>query len=108
MKISGRKGSEPKNVSFKGPAPVRGAEGGGGVDPAKGAGSSDAPSLAISERGKSIAEARRALDALPDVRAEKVAPIQEALDQGTYGVPGEQVADKMVRDAVDEIRHRRR
>ncbi len=108
MKISGRKGSEPKNVSFKGPAPVRGPEGAGGVESAKGGGGADAPSLAISERGKQIAEAKRALDALPDIRAEKVAPIQEALDQGTYDVPGEQVADKMVRDAVHELRHRRR
>ena len=108
MKISGRKGKEPGNVVSRRAGGVQGkgsAESGG---PVTGVPSSGTPSLAISDQGRLVSEAHRALDALPEVRVEKVERIQAAMDGGAYQVEGQQVAEKMVTDAVRELRNRTR
>lgn len=108
MKISGRKGSEAKNVYGKKTggvqpaAPASPATGGGSVSGAQ-------ESIAtISDRGRLVSEARKMVDSLPDIRVDRVERIQSALDSGTYQVEGEKVADKMVTEAVKEIRNRNR
>ena len=109
MKISGRgKGNEAKNVAYKktgGVSPVgstASSSGQGGV------GGTTESSVAISELGRVVAETAKLVDALPDIRIEKVGRIQIALDAGTYQVEGEKVADKVVSEAVREIRNRTR
>lgn len=52
--------------------------------------------------------AHRAAAGAPEIRAEKVAKIQSSIDSGTYRVEGRKVANKMVADAVQEIRNRSR
>ena len=76
--------------------------------PVAGVPSSGAPSLAISDQGRLVSEAHRALAALPEVRVEKVGRIQAAMDVAAYRVEGQQVAEKMVTDAVRELRNRTR
>lgn len=109
MKISGRgKGNEAKNVAYKkttGAAPVAGTSSASGQGGVGGAGES---SVAISDLGRVVAETAKLVDAVPDIRVEKVGRIQSALDAGTYQVEGEKVADKVVSEAVREIRNRTR
>lgn len=106
MKISGRKGGEVKNVSF---GKTKGIQGTSSSSPgrAEGVGSADS-TVAISDRARMVSDARRALDALPDIRADRVNDIQDTLGKGNYRVEGKRVADKMVDDAVQEIRKRTR
>lgn len=108
MKISGKKGKETGSVVFRktGAVPGKGPVGSpgpvGGVPPA------GTPSLAISDQARLVSEAHRAVDALPEIRVEKVGRIQAAVDAGTYRVDGGRVAEKMVSDAVRELRNRTR
>lgn len=87
---------------------VQGQESAESAGPVAGVPSSGAPSLAISDEGRLVSEAHRALDTLPEVRVEKVERIQAAMDDGAYRVEGQQVAEKMVTDAVRELRNRTR
>jgi flagellar biosynthesis anti-sigma factor FlgM len=108
VKISGRKGKESGNVVSRKTGEIQGKGQAGSAGTVGGATSSGAPSLAISDQGRLVSEAHRALDALPEVRIEKVGRIQAAMDNGAYRVEGQQVADKMVSDAVRELRNRTR
>ena len=108
MKISGRKGKEPGNVVLRKTGGVQGKGPAEPAGPVAGVPSSVTPSLAISDEGRLVSEAHRALDALPEVRVEKVERIQAAMDDGAYQVEGKQVAEKMVTDAVRELRNRTR
>jgi len=106
VKISGRKGKGPGNVVLRKAGAVQGKGPGEPAGPVAGVPAAGTPSLAISDEGRLISEAHRAIDALPEVRVEKVGRIQAAMDDGTYRVEGEQVAEKMVTDAVRELRNR--
>src|SRR6266545_3864419 len=43
-----------------------------------------------------LANLKKALDEMPEVRAEKVAAVQEQMIQGTYNVSGQMVATRML------------
>jgi anti-sigma28 factor (negative regulator of flagellin synthesis) len=67
--------------------------------------------LKVSDRGKwgaLVDETRRAVAALSEGRARRIEAIQTALLDGTYRVDGKRVAEKMVSDAVRELRERPR
>ncbi len=108
MKISGRKGKETGNVVSRKTGGIQGKGPAGPAAPAAGVSPPGTPSLAISDQGRLVSEARRALDSLPEVRVEKVERIQAAIEGGDYRVEGRKVADKMVTDAVRELRNRTR
>jgi negative regulator of flagellin synthesis FlgM len=50
--------------------------------------------------GKSVQEAHRQLETIPDIREAKVAQLKEQVENGTYEIDAEKVADKMLRDAL--------
>ena len=50
----------------------------------------------ISDRAKEFQKIHEAVSQAPDVRADKVAGLQEAIKAGTYNVKGQQVADKLI------------
>jgi negative regulator of flagellin synthesis FlgM len=50
----------------------------------------------ISDRSRELARARQAVDAAPDVRADKVAEIRQRIEDGTYSVPPELLAQKLL------------
>ena len=61
-------------------------------------------SLEISREAKELSTIRRIIDKTPEVRAEKVAAIKEAIANGTYNVDSREVAHMMiVRSLVDRI-----
>jgi negative regulator of flagellin synthesis FlgM len=52
--------------------------------------------IEVSERDRELARAQRAVGAAPDVRADKIAELKEQIEDGTYDVPAEALADKLL------------
>jgi negative regulator of flagellin synthesis FlgM len=50
----------------------------------------------ISERARELARAFQAVDEAPDVRADKVTELQKQIEDGTYQVPAEALARKLL------------
>lgn len=107
MKISGRGGDRPKRVDGKKCRDIPPASAPAG-SPGAGNPVGKETTVSISSRGKLVADARIRAGEIPEVRVEKVEEIRSAVDGGTYRVEGEKVAEKMVADAVREIRNRHR
>ena len=56
----------------------------------------------LSPRARAFAEARRQLDALPDIDTDKVREIQHRLQSGRYRLDADKIAESMIRDALDD------
>ena len=54
----------------------------------------------ISTRAKEFQRAYELVAQTPDVRTEKVAKLQDAINTGTYNVRGEQVATKLITHTI--------
>ena len=52
-----------------------------------------ADTVELSDTGKRIQEAHKQLESIPDIREEKVAQLKEQVENGTYEVDAEKVAD---------------
>lgn len=73
--------------------------------PVKTHGQSAEASVEISSRAQEIQQAKKAVDALPDVREELVEALKARIESGDYQVSGEEIADLMIRRAyADRIR----
>ncbi|MGD8343628.1 MAG: flagellar biosynthesis anti-sigma factor FlgM [Desulfobacterales bacterium] len=59
-----------------------------------------ADTVALSGAAKDIQEAQRKLEAIPDVREDKVAQLKEQIENGTYEIDEQKIADKMLKDAL--------
>ncbi|MHB1126218.1 MAG: flagellar biosynthesis anti-sigma factor FlgM [Bacillota bacterium] len=57
-------------------------------------------SVEISREGRELRELSQQVMALPDTREERVQELQEKIRQGTYHIPGEKIAAKI----LEEIR----
>ena len=55
-------------------------------------------SVSISQEGKEISQYTEALRNLPDIRKERIAQIQTALQEGTYTVSSKDLADKLIQE----------
>ncbi len=65
--------------------------------PTQAAGSVSGPDQAqFSNRGVELAKARAALSNLPDVREDRVAPLRSQIQAGTYKIPTEALAAKLL------------
>jgi negative regulator of flagellin synthesis FlgM len=100
MKISGNKppvlqayvrrtGEDEKTVRTKKSAPQS-----SGVDKVD---------LSTKAREKDVEKVRKILDKVPDVREEKVVALKGAIEEGTYKVNGEKIAQKMIKESIDEF-----
>ncbi len=56
--------------------------------------------VALSGRGQLIADAQRSMASIPDVRETLVAKIQTEVQNGTYAVDNEKVAEGILREAM--------
>lgn len=56
--------------------------------------------VVLSPKAKQIAEAKRLLNAAPEIREEKVAHVRKKISKGTYHIDGRKVAAKMVKEAL--------
>ena len=59
-----------------------------------------ADTVALSDAAKNIQEAQNQLEAIPDVREDKVAELKEQIENGTYEIDAEKIADKMLKDSL--------
>ena len=59
-----------------------------------------ADTVALSSAAKDIHQAQRKMEAIPDVREDKVAQLKEQIENGTYEIDEEKIADKMLKDAL--------
>jgi negative regulator of flagellin synthesis FlgM len=65
---------------------------------AKGAEAPGGDTLEVSARGRELAKAQQAVDEASEVRADKVAEIKKRIEDGTYHVPAEVIARKLLGD----------
>jgi negative regulator of flagellin synthesis FlgM len=56
--------------------------------------------VALSNTAKKIQEAQKQLEAIPDVREDKVAELKEQIENGTYKIDEEKIADKILKDEL--------
>ncbi|MBE3578097.1 MAG: flagellar biosynthesis anti-sigma factor FlgM [Limnochordales bacterium] len=64
-----------------------------------------ADEVTISNQARLIQELKRRIAALPEVREEKVAELRAAIQQGTYKVSSQEIADKMLgRTLADRLK----
>jgi len=57
----------------------------------------------ISDKAREIQQIKNAINAIPDIREEKVAALKSQIDNGTYNVSGEELAKKLVGEAFLDI-----
>ena len=55
----------------------------------------------LSPHAEALAQARRQLNAIPDVDTEKVREIQRRLQSGRYRLNADKIAESMIQDALD-------
>ncbi|MCK7510317.1 MAG: flagellar biosynthesis anti-sigma factor FlgM [Desulfobacterales bacterium] len=56
--------------------------------------------MVISDTAKRIQDARFQLESIPDTRPEKVAEIKRRIEDGTYEINPDKIADKMIRESL--------
>ena len=54
--------------------------------------------ISISQTGQEINQYTEAMAKLPDIRKERIAEIQAALEKGTYSVSSQDLADKLIQE----------
>ena len=59
-----------------------------------------ADTVVLSDMAKKVQEAQKQLKAMPDVREDKVAQLKEQIENGTYEINEEKIADKMLKDSL--------
>ena len=59
-----------------------------------------ADTVEISKTAKDVQEAQNQLAAIPEVREDKVAELKEQIENGTYEIDEQKIADKMLTDAL--------
>jgi negative regulator of flagellin synthesis FlgM len=73
-------------------------------DPSKVQQGSEGEKVSLSDHGRTAQLIQAAVEEAPDVREDKVAEIKKAVDDGTYEVDGNKVAEAMLREqAVDTL-----
>ena len=56
--------------------------------------------VVISDAAKRIQEIRSQLDEVPDVREEKVAQLRQQIEDGTYEIKPDKIAEKMISEGL--------
>ena len=59
-----------------------------------------ADTVVISDAAKRVQEARRQLDDIPDVREDKVSELRSQIQNGTYEINADKIADKMIKESL--------
>lgn len=57
----------------------------------------------LSSRAKDIQQVRQILEDIPDVREDKVAELKRQIDNGTYQVNADKIAEKMVSESLIDL-----
>ena len=84
LKTTGKDKSRTRDVSEE--APKGGASAGDRV--------------ALSPEAREMQRARKLLDAIPDIREDRVTEIKARIEEGTYEIDGDKIAAKMIRESI--------
>lgn len=57
----------------------------------------------VSEKARVLQKAKSAVDASPDVREEKVSELKKAIDEGSYNVSNEEVAESLIKKSIVDV-----
>jgi negative regulator of flagellin synthesis FlgM len=58
----------------------------------------------ISDRTEELLRIRRLVDALPEVRLDRVNALAKAIDEGNYNVKGEQIAEAIIQKHLIDLK----
>jgi negative regulator of flagellin synthesis FlgM len=56
--------------------------------------------VVISDAARRIQEVQKQLQAIPDVRADKVAELRAQIENGSYQIKADEIAGKMIRESL--------
>ena len=59
-----------------------------------------ADTVVLSDTAKKVQEAQNQLAEIPDIREDKVAELKEQIENGTYNMDEEEIAGKIIKDAL--------
>jgi negative regulator of flagellin synthesis FlgM len=59
-----------------------------------------ADTVVLSDTAKKVNEAQNQLESIPDIREDKVAELKEQIENGTYNMDEEEIAGKIIKDAL--------
>jgi negative regulator of flagellin synthesis FlgM len=59
-----------------------------------------ADTVVLSDTAKKVQEAQKQLEAMPDIREDKVAQLKEQIENKTYKMDEEETAGKMIKEAL--------
>jgi len=65
--------------------------------------SKESEPVAISQTGQFINQYTEAMALLPDIRQERITQIQKSLENGTYAVSPQDLADKLIQKLSDQL-----
>lgn len=101
MKITSNKNNVALNAYVKGPGGKESVKGSQGSQKSQSAGKTAKSDKAdISQKASTLSKVRESVDAVPEIRIDKVDEIKKAINGGNYNVQGEQVADAIIRNAI--------
>ncbi len=101
MKITNNKNNAALNAYVKGPSGKGSVKGGQATQKGQSAGKMAKSDKAdISQKAATLSKVRESVDAVPEIRIDKVNEIKKAVDGGSYNVRGEKVADAIIRNAI--------
>lgn len=64
---------------------------------------SQSENVELSNNVKDYSQIKKVLENVPDVREDKVQQLKKQINEGTYNVSGEKIAEKMVSEALLDI-----
>ena len=70
------------------------------VDPSHNKPPAKTDTVVISDAAKRIQEIRSQLDEIPDVREEKVAHLKNQIENGTYQINADKIAEKIIKEGL--------
>ncbi len=59
--------------------------------------------VSLSSTARDIQQAEKAIEELPDIRAQKVQKLKEQIETGKYNINGEKIAEKMLSESLLDI-----
>lgn len=77
---------------------------GGKAPPAAAASGSTGEKIEVSDKAMIMSRIQNAIAEIADVRQELVEEIRERIERDEYHVPGEVIAEKVIREALKEMR----
>lgn len=98
MKVSGKGDIKSELLQYQQAGSVN-----AGSEKVAGAGNIPSDRISISSQTRDINLAKSVIDTLPEVREDVVGELKKAVDNGTYGVNPEKIAEKMVTDSIINI-----